>query len=50
MMKRKKSFIGKAIRVVAEASGETSSWFAFYEPKLPEKIVKKDKIKKKSVG
>lgn len=46
-MNQKKSLIEKTIRLVAKASGETSSWFAFYEPKLPEKLVKKDKIKGK---
>ncbi|MBE5927775.1 MAG: cyclic lactone autoinducer peptide [Lachnospiraceae bacterium] len=45
MKKQNKSIIEKTIRVVAKASGETSSWFAFYEPKLPEKLIKKDKDK-----
>ena len=47
MMKQKKNLIEKTIRVVAEKSGETASWFALYEPKLPEKLVKKDKVKGK---
>lgn len=46
MKKQKRSFIEKTIRVVAEVSSETASWFAFYEPKLPEKLVKKDKENK----
>lgn len=44
-MTKKKNLVEKTIRVVAEASSETSSWFAFYEPQIPEKLVKKDKVK-----
>ena len=44
MMKRKEA-IGKFLESVANVSAESASIFCFYEPKMPNQLMKK-KIKK----
>ena len=46
-MFKQKNFIRKSIKAIAEVSGETTSWFALYEPKMPEKLIKNNKTKEK---
>ncbi|MFQ9514242.1 MAG: cyclic lactone autoinducer peptide [Eubacterium sp.] len=44
-MSEKKNFVEKVLRTVALATSETSSWIGFYEPKMPEKLIKAEKKK-----
>ena len=46
MKKTGKKITEKVIRTVAEVTAESASWFAFYEPKMPAKLVKKEKNNK----
>ena len=40
-MSKNKKIVANVLKVVAEASGESASFLGFYEPKLPEQLLKK---------
>ena len=39
------NFLENALRVLASLTVETTSWIGFYEPKVPEQLLKSDKNK-----
>ena len=43
-MKESKNFVDKMLRSVATVSCETASIFCFYEPKVPEQLLKKQEM------
>lgn len=45
MTKKNKKIIEKAIRTIAEKTGESPSMFCFYEPEVPKKLIKSDSTK-----